>query len=35
MTSKTVPLGQTETFEYDNICKLIKRTDALGPFGLQ
>lgn len=30
MMSKTLPLGQTETFEYDNICRLIKHTDALG-----
>lgn len=30
MMSKTMPLGQTETFEYDNICRLIKHTDALG-----
>lgn len=30
MISKTLPLGQTETFDYDNICRLIKHTDALG-----
>lgn len=30
MMSKTLPLGQKETFEYDNICRLVKHTDALG-----
>ncbi|KAI1641844.1 uncharacterized protein F4817DRAFT_29730 [Daldinia loculata] len=30
MISKTLPLGQTESFDYDNICRLIKHTDALG-----
>ncbi|KAI3325688.1 hypothetical protein HD806DRAFT_552948 [Xylariaceae sp. AK1471] len=30
MMSKTLPLGQTEKFDYDNICRLIKHTDALG-----
>ncbi|KAF3064957.1 tRNA3(Ser)-specific nuclease WapA [Daldinia childiae] len=30
MISKTLPLGQTEKFDYDNICRLIKHTDALG-----
>ncbi|KAI0471225.1 hypothetical protein F4859DRAFT_522487 [Xylaria cf. heliscus] len=28
--SKTLPLGQTETFEYDDICRLVKHTDPLG-----
>ncbi|KAI1109765.1 hypothetical protein F5Y14DRAFT_455704 [Nemania sp. NC0429] len=30
MMSKKLPLGQTELFEYDNICRLTKHTDALG-----
>ncbi|KAI2629805.1 hypothetical protein GGR54DRAFT_650094 [Hypoxylon sp. NC1633] len=30
VTSKTLPRGQMETFEYDSISRLLKHTDALG-----
>ncbi|KAI0597620.1 hypothetical protein F4775DRAFT_558930 [Biscogniauxia sp. FL1348] len=30
MMSKILPLGRTEKFNYDNICRLIQHTDTLG-----